>query len=64
VTRAGTVADHVIPHKGNRALFFDPRNLQTLCKEHHDGVKQSWEKRGTPEIGLDGWPVAPSSTVH
>ena len=31
-----TVADHIKPHKGNVALFFDPSNLQSQCKRHHD----------------------------
>ena len=25
------VADHDKPHRGDRALFFDPNNLKTLC---------------------------------
>lgn len=33
---AATVVDHMIPHKGNPELFFDPDNLQSLCKRHHD----------------------------
>lgn len=27
--------DHIRPHDGNPALFFDPGNLQTLCVAHH-----------------------------
>ena len=27
--------DHIIPHKGNRALFIARDNLQGLCKRHH-----------------------------
>lgn len=57
ITRAAAIVDHVEPHRGSRRLFFDPGNLQSLCKHHHDQLKQSWEKRGTPEIGADGWPV-------
>lgn len=30
------VTDHVIPHKGNMALFWDRSNWQPLCKHHHD----------------------------
>ena len=30
-----TQVDHVIPHKGNRALFNDPGNLQGLCHSCH-----------------------------
>lgn len=27
--------DHVTPHRGNRALFWDPKNHQSLCKDCH-----------------------------
>ena len=32
----GTVVDHKTPHGGDASLFFDPDNLQTMCKRHHD----------------------------
>lgn len=35
-TRAATVIDHVIPHRGDPMLFWDTRNWQALCKQHHD----------------------------
>ena len=31
-----SVVDHVIPHHGSSALFFDRANLQALCKRCHD----------------------------
>lgn len=31
-----TVVDHVVPHKGDKALFWDRSNWQPLCKPHHD----------------------------
>jgi 5-methylcytosine-specific restriction enzyme A len=34
-----TVVDHIIPHKGDIALFYDPHNLQCLCKKCHDSTK-------------------------
>ena len=30
-----TECDHIIPHKGDKRLFFDRKNLQSLCKKHH-----------------------------
>jgi 5-methylcytosine-specific restriction protein A len=51
-------ADHVIPHRGNPDLFFDPANLQSLCGIHH-GEKQRIEcglKARVP-IGADGYPL-------
>lgn len=34
--RPATVVDHIVAHRGSNALFFDPGNLQSLCKRHHD----------------------------
>jgi len=35
-TTAATVVDHIIPHKGDKKLFWDRSNWQPLCKKHHD----------------------------
>ena len=43
VTPANTV-DHKIPHKGDKKLFFDRDNLQSLCKPCHSSEKQREEK--------------------
>lgn len=40
------VVDHITPHRGDLALFWDEENLQTVSKAYHDKVKQSIEKRG------------------
>jgi 5-methylcytosine-specific restriction protein A len=37
------VADHIVPHRGNRRLFFDLNNLQTLCDTCHSQHKQRAE---------------------
>ena len=42
------IADHVKPHRGDRALFFDATNLQCLCKACHDSKKQAAER-------AEGW---------
>ena len=34
--QAGEVVDHVQPHKGDKGLFWDRSNWQTLCKVCHD----------------------------
>lgn len=31
-----TVVDHIIPHKGDKNLFWDVDNWQALCKPCHD----------------------------
>ena len=31
-----TVVDHIIPHRGDRKLFWDENNWQSLCKDCHD----------------------------
>lgn len=33
-----TVVDHIIPHRGDPALFWDENNWQPLCRDCH-GVK-------------------------
>lgn len=38
-----TVVDHVQPHKGNAALFWDEANWQPACTWHHSNVKQQLE---------------------
>lgn len=53
-----TVVDHKIRHKGDEDLFFDPDNLQSLCKQHHDSTKQREEFHGVV-LGCNenGYPV-------
>ena len=31
-----TVVDHIIPHRGDKALFWNEKNWQPLCKRCHD----------------------------
>lgn len=38
---AATVADHIVPHRGDRALFLG--ELQSLCVHCHSSVKQREE---------------------
>lgn len=35
-TTAAQVVDHIVPWRGDRAKKYDPRNLQSLCKQCHD----------------------------
>lgn len=32
---AATVVDHIIPHRGDKRLFWDRNNWQPLCGRHH-----------------------------
>lgn len=56
-----TVVDHIKAHKGDLSLFYDPCNLQSLCKVHHDSSKQKAETKNVNEIGCDinGFPLDP-----
>ena len=59
-TRKARVVDHVRPHRGNEALFWDRGNWQPLCKPCHDSVKQSAEKGGSgiiPGCDVNGMPL-------
>ena len=31
-----TVVDHIVPHRGDKGLFWDQKNWQPLCKGCHD----------------------------
>jgi 5-methylcytosine-specific restriction endonuclease McrA len=56
-----TIADHIEPHKGNKALFYSSDNLQSLCKHCHDSVKQQQEKSGIIRgSDITGTPLNPS----
>ena len=35
VVMRGEEVDHVVPHRGDMSLFWDPSNWQSLCKRHH-----------------------------
>ena len=36
-TEPATVVDHIVPHRGDLALFWDRRgNWQALCVDHHN----------------------------
>lgn len=57
---AASVVDHIKPHKGDQALFWDRSNWQPLCKPCHDGAKQRLEQgRGLIGSTVDGMPVDP-----
>lgn len=46
------VADHKQPHRGDEHLFWDETNLQTLCKDCHDSVKQIEEQASLHTRGV------------
>lgn len=61
--RLAVLTDHVVPHRGDRARFWDARFWQSSCRWHHDVVKQALEHRfeageiGPEDLWLDS-PVA------
>lgn len=64
-TTAATVVDHVVPHRGDRALFWDESNWQPLCKECHDSVKAQEERGGVMRgCDADGLPLGASHHWH
>lgn len=42
---AATLVDHIEPHRGDMALFWDRSNWQPLCTPCHSSVKQIEEAR-------------------
>lgn len=50
--------DHIKPHNGDRGLFFDENNLQTICTACHNSAKQIQENRGLlPGCDVNGFPL-------
>lgn len=39
-----TTVDHIIPHRGDRSLFWNRANWQPLCTRCHNSVKQRIER--------------------
>lgn len=59
------IVDHIEPHHGNEALFWDQNNLQSLTKECHDGPKRRKEKSGLwPGSDANGEPADPEHPWH
>lgn len=56
-----TVVDHIVPHRGDMALFWDKSNWQALCADCHNIHKQRLEKSGV-QVGCDlsGVPIDPT----
>ena len=42
-----TVVDHIVPHRGDKKLFWDRDNWQSLCRKCHD--KKTWTEDNNPE---------------
>lgn len=60
-----TVVNHRRPHKGDLRLFFDPTNLQSVCKPCHDGPIQREELQGfSAEVDTGGWPTDPNHPTN
>lgn len=56
--RPASIVDHVVRHGGDWHRFWHGR-LQSLCKPHHDGLKQSLERGDRAPCGADGLPLEP-----
>lgn len=52
IVAVATVADHVVPHKGNYDLFWHGE-LQSLCAFHHNKTKQRIERKGSKAIDVE-----------
>ena len=59
-TTMATIVDHVTPHHGDVAKFWDESNWQSLCKVDHDAAKAELERRGTLRgCDIHGRPLDP-----
>lgn len=41
-----TVVDHIVPHRGDKTLFWTESNWQALCKKCHD--RKTWNEDAHP----------------
>lgn len=56
-SRPAVIANHKIPHRGDRELFFRGE-LESACKNCHDQAIQREEIEGfSRELDLEGWPA-------
>jgi 5-methylcytosine-specific restriction protein A len=56
---AASVADHVVPHRGDVDSFWGGA-LASLCQSCHSRTKQREEARGFADsVDADGWPTDP-----
>jgi 5-methylcytosine-specific restriction endonuclease McrA len=46
------VVDHVKPHRGDEALFWDESNLMSVSKAWHDKAKQAEEQASLQQRGV------------
>jgi 5-methylcytosine-specific restriction enzyme A len=52
--------DHIKPHRGDQAIFWDESNWQGLCQGHHNRSKQQVEVHGySSELDANGLPIDP-----
>ena len=61
ISTAATIADHIKPHKGNESLFYDAKNLQSLCKACHDSTKKRIENNLSLGYDAHGNPINKNS---
>jgi 5-methylcytosine-specific restriction enzyme A len=59
ITREANVADHKIPHRGNRNLF-DTGELQSLCHDCHRDKGEIERDGYAHSVGPDGLPTDPA----
>ncbi|WP_342774191.1 HNH endonuclease signature motif containing protein [Plasticicumulans acidivorans] len=60
-----TVVDHIIPHRGDRVIFWNTDNWQALCKPCHDRHKQRIEAGGIASgCNAEGIPIDPGHHWH
>jgi 5-methylcytosine-specific restriction protein A len=61
-TVKAVLVDHIVPHRGDMKLFWDPNNRQSLCSTCGNGDKQRLERTGRAQYrgcSEDGTPLDP-----
>lgn len=60
-TTAAEHVDHIVPHRGDMALFLAAGNLRSLCLPCHTAITHGAVERGAD---LDGLPLDPTHPWH
>jgi 5-methylcytosine-specific restriction endonuclease McrA len=60
---AATQVDHIVPHRGDKRLFWDRRNWQPLCASCHSR-KTNAERMSSQAFTSDGQPLDPKHHWH
>ena len=61
--KAAQEVDHIIPHNGDHALFWDRGNWQSICRECHEEKSARERRKGTRASVTPRWLPSPNKLL-